>query len=103
MTIYFIVFQANFKEQFVPKLQQSVKNSYEGPLGLTGNGPKPSPVSLAWDFLMFNVSDLTFALFRKEIFCFSLNVAVLKVNRILIKQPYGIVRIHGELHHYRRL
>lgn len=73
MTIYFIVFQANFKGQFVPKLQESVKNSYEGPLGLIDNaGPKPSAVSLAWDFLMFNVSDLTFAWFSKEIFCFYL-------------------------------
>ncbi|CAF1333481.1 unnamed protein product [Adineta steineri] len=55
ITIYFIVFQSNFKEKFVPKLQESIKNTYEGPLGLMGSdGPKPTPVSLAWDFIMYN-------------------------------------------------
>ncbi|CAF1264988.1 unnamed protein product [Rotaria sp. Silwood1] len=56
ITIYFVVFQSNFKNQFVPKLQQSLKTTYEGPLGLLPNSdlPKPSPVSLAWDFIMYN-------------------------------------------------
>ncbi len=61
IAIYFIVFQANFKDQFVPKLQESVKNTYEGPLGLiTNDQSKPSPLSLAWDFFMYNVSDFNF-------------------------------------------
>lgn len=56
-TIYFVVFQAKFKDQFVPKLQDYVRQTYEGPLGLTpNNGPKPSAASLAWDFIMYNVS-----------------------------------------------
>ncbi|CAF3074538.1 unnamed protein product [Rotaria socialis] len=55
ITIYFVVFQANFKIQFVPKLQQSIKNTYEGPLALIYEEmPKPSPISLAWDFIMYN-------------------------------------------------
>ena len=59
MTIYFVVFQAKFKDQFVPKLQQSVKETYEGPLGLIIDDlPKPSPVSLALDFIMYNASYL---------------------------------------------
>lgn len=58
ITIYFVVFQANFKEQFVPKLQKSIKDTYAGPLGLMYNDlPKPSPASLAWDFIMYNVND----------------------------------------------
>ncbi|UJR10021.1 hypothetical protein I4U23_014244 [Adineta vaga] len=54
ITIYFVVFQTNFKDNFVPKLKQSVKDNYQGPLGLEGNGPKPTPYSLAWDFIMYN-------------------------------------------------
>ena len=56
---YFVVFPANFKDQFVPKLQQSVKTNYEGPLGLMFDElPQPAPMSLAWDFLMYNVSSI---------------------------------------------
>lgn len=58
-TIYFVVFQSKFKDQFVPKLRESLQKSYEGPLGLTEfSNKKPSPVSLAWDFIMYNVSEL---------------------------------------------
>jgi len=54
-TIYFVVFQSKFKDQFVPKLRESLQKSYEGPLGLTEfSDKKPSPVSLAWDFIMYN-------------------------------------------------
>ncbi|CAF1304349.1 unnamed protein product [Rotaria sordida] len=56
VTIYFVVFQANFKSRFVPKLQQSLKQTYEGPLVLNSNGlSKPSSFSLAWDFIMYNL------------------------------------------------
>jgi len=54
ITVYFIAFQKNFKDNFVPRLQEAVKNTYEGPLGLMGNRTKPAPFSLAWDFLMYN-------------------------------------------------
>ena len=66
-TIYFVVFQSKFKDQFVPKLTDSLQATYEGPLGLTPYGnKKPSPVSLAWDFIMYNVSvlNVTFSLRR---------------------------------------
>ena len=54
--IYFIAFQSKFKDQFVPKMQESLRNTYEGPLALLFNDPqKPSPLSLAWDFIMYNV------------------------------------------------
>jgi hypothetical protein len=57
--IYFVVFQSRFKDQFVPKLRTSLQNTYEGPLGLMENGSsKPSVVSLAWDFIMYNVRHL---------------------------------------------
>jgi hypothetical protein len=56
-TIYFVVFQAKFKDQFVPKLQDYVRKTYEGPVGLAmSTRPKPSAASLAWDFIMYNVS-----------------------------------------------
>jgi hypothetical protein len=61
VTIYFVVFQANFKDQFVPKLQQTLKNTYEGPLGLMPDNPSnPSPFSIAWDFIMYNVNGFSF-------------------------------------------
>ncbi|CAF0844029.1 unnamed protein product [Didymodactylos carnosus] len=52
LTIYFVAFQSNFKDQFVPKLQQSISQNYAGP-PIMGN--KPGVVSLAWDFIMFNL------------------------------------------------
>jgi hypothetical protein len=61
ITIYFVLFQANFKDQFVPKLKQSVKTTYEGPLGLIYSDlPKPTPFSLTWDFVMYNVNEFYF-------------------------------------------
>ncbi|CAF0753198.1 unnamed protein product [Adineta ricciae] len=55
ITIYFVVFQSNFKESFVPKLKDSLRNNYQGPLGVAGYGPKPTAYSLAWDFIMYNL------------------------------------------------
>lgn len=56
IAIYFVVFQTNFKDRFVPTLQQSLKNTYEGPVALIeDHQEKPSPSSLAWDFIMYNV------------------------------------------------
>ena len=56
-TIYFVVFQAKFKDQFVPKLQDYARTTYQGPVGLiTNTKPQPSAASLAWDFIMYNVS-----------------------------------------------
>ena len=55
-TIYFVVFKSKFEAEFVPRLTDSLQKTYEGPLGLIGeNQKKPSPVSLAWDFIMYNV------------------------------------------------
>ena len=69
MAIYFVAFQDKFHEQFKPKLQQYLKNTYEGPLGLIHDDrPKPSPASIAMDFVMYNVSDFTFE--KSKSFCF---------------------------------
>lgn len=58
VTIYFVAFRSKFEEQILPKLQETIRNTYEGPLGLVAefNRSKPSGVSLAWDFIMFNVN-----------------------------------------------
>jgi hypothetical protein len=57
VTIYFVAFRSKFEAQVIPNLQETVKNTYEGPLGLQAdmNRQKPSSISLAWDFIMYNV------------------------------------------------
>ncbi len=57
ITIYFVAFKSKFEDQMIPKLQNAVQNTYEGPNKLlTGSADKPSAVSIAWDFIMYNVS-----------------------------------------------
>ncbi|CAF0932169.1 unnamed protein product [Didymodactylos carnosus] len=52
LTIYIVSFQSKFKEQFVPKLQESISKGYQGP-PIKEN--EPGAVSLAWDFIMYNL------------------------------------------------
>jgi hypothetical protein len=41
-----------------PKLQSAVNSTYEGLNKLiNGGSDKPSAISLAWDFIMYNVSN----------------------------------------------
>ncbi|UJR36057.1 hypothetical protein I4U23_028793 [Adineta vaga] len=56
ITIYFVAFKSKFEEQFKPTLKDAIRNSYEGPLGLISNTnqTKPGPISIAWDFIMYN-------------------------------------------------
>ncbi|CAF3469308.1 unnamed protein product [Rotaria sp. Silwood1] len=56
ITIYFVAFKSKFEETIKPKLKDAVRSTYEGPFGLqTGSTlPKPSAISIAWDFIMFN-------------------------------------------------
>ena len=59
LAIYVFAFKSKFEDDFIPKLQDTVRTTYEGPLGLIGNSnqSKPSAASLAWDFVMYNVGD----------------------------------------------
>lgn len=70
ITIYFFAFRSKFDDQLIPKLQETITNNYEGPLGLIESlkRPKPSSISLAWDFIMFNVS-IEFQLINIIHFC----------------------------------
>ncbi|CAF0947953.1 unnamed protein product [Rotaria sordida] len=56
ITIYFVAFKSKFRETFTPKLKEAIRNTYEGPFGLQSNSalPKPSAISIAWDFIMYN-------------------------------------------------
>jgi hypothetical protein len=56
----------------VPLLQNRVRTTYEGPLGLDTkyNLPKPSAISIAWDFIMYNVSGFGFSMFEINLFVF---------------------------------
>ncbi|CAF3630881.1 unnamed protein product [Adineta steineri] len=56
ITIYFVAFKSKFEDQIKPKLKDALQNTYEGPLGLISNTnvSKPSGISIAWDFIMYN-------------------------------------------------
>lgn len=56
LAIYVLAFKSKFEDDVIPKLQDTVRTTYEGPLGLIGNSnqSKPSAASLAWDFVMYN-------------------------------------------------
>ena len=70
ITIYFVAFRSKFEEQVKPKLRQSLVSDYKGPNQILTNDPaKPSPISIAYDFIMYNVrkffsSEILF--FRKQ-------------------------------------
>ena len=72
LAIYVFAFKSKFEDDFIPKLQDTVRKTYEGPLGLIGNSnqSKPAAASLAWDFVMYNVSDrCSFASFKRLVRC----------------------------------
>ncbi|CAF0893089.1 unnamed protein product [Didymodactylos carnosus] len=52
MTIYFVAFQSKFADVFIPKLQASIRDNYNGPPIFNNT---PSAASLAWDFVMYNL------------------------------------------------
>ena len=58
IAIYFVAFRSKFESEIIPKLRVTVQDNYEGPLGLKSelNRTRPRALSLAWDFLMYNVS-----------------------------------------------
>jgi hypothetical protein len=97
ITIYFVAFKSKFEDQMIPKLQNAVQNTYEGPNKLlTGSADKPSAVSIAWDFIMYNVSYFPKEISIKNVvFSFSFNVVVFIMEVILLMQQNGIEQIHG--------
>ncbi len=76
---------------------QAVQDTYQGPLGLLSNTnvSKPSAISIAWDFIMYNVSSLQGSISIVDFLIYSFNVVVLKVKMILMGQKSGIGQIYG--------
>jgi hypothetical protein len=73
VTIYFVAFRSKFDDQVKPQLKNVLDQTYEGPNKLITNDPnKPPAISIAWDFIMYNVSDsfivVVGAFFSKEFF-----------------------------------
>lgn len=68
ITIYFVAFRSKFEDQIKPKLRETLVYNYEGPNKILTNAPvKPVAISIAYDFIMYNVRKF----FSSEILFFS--------------------------------
>lgn len=64
ITIYFVAFRSKFEEQVKPKLREVLINDYEGPNKILTNDPvKPAAISIAYDFIMYNVRKFILRIF----------------------------------------